>query len=58
MDTGVVSERRKNVRKKNCQLRYLREPRSGFLNCDCRTLFFFRLGLLNTNVPLPRYSAL
>ena len=37
--------------------RYLREPRCGFFNCDCRTLLFFRLGLLKTKVPLPRYSA-
>src|SRR3954463_13839624 len=38
--------------------RYLREPRRGFLSSDCRTLIFLRLGLLITNVPLPRYSAL
>jgi hypothetical protein len=37
---------------------YLRDPRCGFFNCDCRTFFFFRLGLLKTKVPLPRYSAL
>src|SRR5215831_15872319 len=38
--------------------RYLREPRRGFFNADCRTLIFFRLGLEITKVPLPRYSAL
>ena len=37
---------------------YLREPRRGFFSSDWRTLIFFRLGLLITNVPLPRYSAL
>lgn len=37
---------------------YLRDPRPGFFNFDWRALIFFRLGLLITNVPLPRYSAL
>jgi hypothetical protein len=41
-----------------CRAVYLREPRWGFFNCDCRTLIFLRLGLLITKVPLPRYSAL
>ncbi len=38
--------------------RYLREPRRGFFSSDCLTLIFFRLGLLITKVPLPKYSAL
>jgi hypothetical protein len=37
---------------------YFLDPRFGFLNCDWRILIFFRLGLLITKVPLPRYSAL
>jgi hypothetical protein len=37
---------------------YFREPRCGFFNCDWRILAFFRLGLLITKVPLPKYSAL
>lgn len=37
---------------------YFLEPRRGFRNCDWRILIFFRLGLLITKVPLPRYSAL
>jgi hypothetical protein len=37
---------------------YLRDPRCGFFSCDCRAFIFLRLGLLITNVPLPRYSAL
>ena len=36
---------------------YLREPRRGLRNSDCRTLVFLRLGLLILNVPLPTYSA-
>ncbi len=38
--------------------RYLREPRSGFLSFAWRVLCGLRAGLLITNVPLPRYSAL
>ena len=37
---------------------YLREPRRGFFTSVCRTLFFFRFGLLMMKVPLPTYSAL
>jgi hypothetical protein len=37
---------------------YLRDPRWGFFNCDWRVFRDFLLGLLNTKVPLPRYSAL
>jgi hypothetical protein len=37
---------------------YFLDPRFGFRNCDWRILIFFRLGLLITKVPLPRYSAL
>lgn len=50
MDARVVNHRAARI--------YLREPRWGFLNCDCRVLLFLRLGLLITKVPLPRYSAL
>jgi hypothetical protein len=39
-------------------LDYFLDPRLGFLNCDWRILIFFRLGLLITKVPLPKYSAL
>ena len=36
----------------------LRAPRCGFFNFDWRRLTALRFGLLITNVPLPRYSAL
>src|SRR5580700_3354353 len=36
---------------------YLRAPRRGFFNLDCRSLGFFRLGLLIIKVPLPWASA-
>src|ERR1035441_5771128 len=32
---------------------YLREPRRGLRSSDCRTLAFFRLGLVILKVPLP-----
>ncbi len=37
---------------------YLREPRRGLRNWLWRAFCFFLLGLLITNVPLPKYSAL
>src|ERR1700691_3212422 len=36
---------------------YFRAPRCGFFNLDCRSLGFFRLGLLIMKVPLPWASA-
>jgi hypothetical protein len=36
---------------------YFRAPRCGFFNLDCRSLGFFRLGLLMMKVPLPWASA-
>ena len=57
-ESGIGSSLDRRRPEPENEVDYFREPTRRPFSRDCRSLAFFRFGLLITNVPLPRFSAL